>query len=174
MSKTPKLNLKKLCIVPEPLNKASPDREACQICGRYKTKPAFVMPIVPEEWTRRLVAVCSFPSMTKPVRKLVAEIWERAKYKKDDVAFVPVVRCLGAAEPDMKQIMACRPFLLKALRALKPRYCLGLGSSALRSLRNSGDGNVTKARGKLIDYEAIPQPPARRKLHAHKAKTDKV
>ena len=153
--KTPKLNLMKLSVIPEPFKNAGANREACQACGLFRTEKAnFLKPIVPEEWTGKLVVVCSFQSMTPPVRKLIAKLWTRAKYKDVDVAFVPVVRCFGK-EPDMKQLRACRPFLLQSLKVLGPKYVFGLGSVSLKSLRNSGDGNITKARGKLIKYDSL-------------------
>lgn len=79
--------------------------------------------------------------------------WRKADYRDEDVAVVTPTRCPSKRKPTMAQIRACRPFLLKALEVLKPKYVLGLGATALRALTNKSDSNLTKARGKLLSLK---------------------
>lgn len=48
----------------------------------------------------------------------------------------------------MKQVRACRPYLLRVIAALKPKYVLAMGATALRALKNDGVTNITRGRGK--------------------------
>lgn len=146
-------NLKTLSEQEEPLNAASEQREACRACGLFRScNDSFKYPTVPEHWTGRLVVVGEFEPAQ---RKLLRKIWRKAGWKDDDVALTPAVRCAprGRVAPSMAQIRACRPFLRRVLDVLQPKFCIAAGSTALRALRNIGDGNVLKNRGKLIEVK---------------------
>jgi uracil-DNA glycosylase len=150
--KKPKLNIKKLSNTPEPLKNAGEEREACQACALYKRcgeDSRFNLPRVPDEWTGKLLIVRT-GNEDAATRKLLRSMWRKAGYADDDVTSVAAVRCSTSRSISMVQIRACRPFLLKAIRTLKPERIIGLGSTALRALRNAGEGNITKNRGKAI------------------------
>jgi len=106
------------------------------------------MPRVPEDWTGKLLVIDD-GNATGKARRLLRELWRRAGWDDNDVASVHAVRCSGDS-PSMAQIRACRPFLLQAIYKLKPKHILALGSTALRALRNDGETNLTKNRGKEI------------------------
>ena len=151
MKKKPaKLSIIKQSWMMEPLSAASPQRPACKECGLCNTDGySFAMPRVPEEWSGELVVVHA-GNEDASQRNTLRRAWRKAGWEDSDVAMVPVVRCGDEAEPSMKQIRACRPFLLKALWALNPKNVLAVGSEAMMAMRNNGEKNITKNRGKLI------------------------
>lgn len=55
----------------------------------------------------------------------------------------------------MVQVRACRPFLLQVIAKLKPAWIIGVGSVAMRALRNVGEENITKNRGKEISVAGL-------------------
>ncbi len=151
--KQPKLNLRKISEQPESLANGNKQREACKVCMRYagvrEVVEAFTYPDVPQEWTRRLLVVDGVHSGSKILRFLRKQ-WRKAGWKDVDVATVNSVRCDNGRSPTMGQIRACRPFLLRVVAELKPDNIIALGATALRTIRNNGDGNITKNRGKAI------------------------
>ncbi len=61
----------------------------------------------------------------------------------------------------MRQVRACRPFLLRVLEQTRPLCVVGLGGTALRGLTNSGSANVTRGRGRRLvipGYAGEAQP----------------
>lgn len=148
--KKPKFSINKLPQVAEGFSKGNEKREACNHCGLYrkcKTEP-FSVPEVAPEWTGKLLLVTD--PLAKESRKVMRRAWRKGGYADEDVEFLSPLRCHTHHKPSMGQIRACRPFLLKALEVLRPRFVLGLGATALRALTNKSDANITKARGKLI------------------------
>ena len=147
--KKAKFSINKMPQVPEGLSKGNERREACQCCGLFKScAEPFAKPDISDEWNGKLLLITE-PLSTK-ASVITTGVLSKADYDNTDVAYTNPVRCAGSRKPTMAQIRACRPFLLKILQVLKPKYVLGLGPVALRALRNSSDANVTKARGKLI------------------------
>lgn len=149
--KPPKLNLKKLSLLREPLKSAGETREACRMCGLCKrsSRGVYAMPEVPGDWSGRLLIVRT-GSEDSAARKLLRRLWRKSGYADSDVSFVDAVRCGSRHDPSMAQLRACRPFLLQAIVKLKPKNILALGSTALRALRNDGETSLTKNRGKEI------------------------
>jgi DNA polymerase len=158
-----KPSLKTLARSPEPLSNASSEREACQKCELFKhCKTPFLKPWVPKEWTGRALLVGEAPGededekskrpFTGRAGKLLARMLREAGYQPNDVALVNACRCRPRknAAPNMTQIRACRPFLLRAIEHLSPKSIIALGATAKRALRDDGDENVTKWRGRLI------------------------
>lgn len=155
--KKPKLNIKKLSVQPEPLKNAGEEREACQACALYKRcgeDSRFNLPRVPDEWTGKLLIVRT-GNEDGAARKLLRSMWRKAGYSDEDIAVVSAIRCATSRSISMVQIRACRPFLLKAIRVLKPERIIGLGSTALRALRNVGEENITKNRGHSIRVPGV-------------------
>ena len=149
MKKPAKFNLKKASLLPEPLKSAGPEREACKLCKRWQGPVPCQKPDVPEEWTGKLVVVMAGNEGVEE-RKLTRRMWRKAGWGDEDVALVSAVRC-GKSEPSMTQVRACRPFLLKALQVLSPKHIVAVGSTALRALRNDGEKNIIKNRGRDHD-----------------------
>ena len=119
-------------------------------------------PWVPKGWTGQLLIIGEAPGededehshrpFTGAAGKLLQALWRGAGYTDVEVALVNAVRCrpVDNATPTMRQVRACRPFLLRVIERLAPREILGVGGTALRALTNHGDANVTKARGRNL------------------------
>ncbi len=52
--------------------------------------------------------------------------------------------------PEPDEIMACEPFLIKQLQAIKPKIIIGLGNIAVKTLLKTKQG-ITSLRGTLDD-----------------------
>jgi Uracil DNA glycosylase superfamily len=146
--KPKKKSLKAISIEREKLSNAGPEREACKLCGLCKGKD-FAMPYVPETWSGKLLAVRDGEE-DKREKKFTRRLLRRAGWSDTDTAYVSALRCASGGEPSMVSIRSCRPFLLQVINVLKPKFIIGLGSTAMRALRNAGEENVTKNRGKEI------------------------
>ena len=169
--KNEKLNLKKISLIPSPLSSAVPDRVACGSCGLYRyCKTPFMYPYVPDDWDGTLLLIGEGPGededensgrpFTGKAGKLLRQLYRKAGYNESSVALVNAVRCRAGNndKPSMAQIRACRPFLLKTIQSLNPKYVLGLGGIALRAITNNGDANITKARGKKFSIPGLEKP----------------
>jgi len=85
--------------------------------------------------------------------RLTRKLWQEAHLEDVDVAIIPAL--LGPeSEPSMKQLRACRPYLLRGLQALRPLNVICMGKHALRAITNSGRGSVTEYRGVVISAAA--------------------
>lgn len=62
----------------------------------------------------------------------------------------------------MRQVRACRPFLLRVIEVARPRNVVALGVTAAKSLSNRGDlGSIASLRGRRLEIpglaaEAVP------------------
>ena len=146
------VNLKKLSLVEEELGNAGVDREACKVCGLFEgAKTHFSIPYILKKWTRKLLVVRGgIP--TEATAVLTRKLLKGAGYGDFDVVYVDAIRCSGSDRKSvtMVSIRACRPFLLRVINKLSPQVVIGLGATAMRSLRNNGSINVTTNRGKEI------------------------
>ena len=170
--KNEKLNLKKISLTPSPLSSAVPDRDACRGCSLYRhCNTPFMYPYVPDDWDGTLLLIGEGPRededensgrpFTGKAGKLLKKLYSQSGYRESSIALVNAVRCRvrNNGKPSMAQIRACRPFILKTIKTLNPKYILGLGGIALRSITNNGDANVTKARGKKLLIPGLEKPP---------------
>lgn len=156
--KAPKLKLDLVALSAEKLSSAAPSREACIKCGIFAgCKTPFLKPYVPQGWTGKLLIVAEEPGekgrpTAGDVGRLLRRLWLEAGYRDNDIAYAFAVRCAPkrGATPSMSSVRACRPFVLRAIDLLHPAAVIGLGGTALRSLTNRGDSNVTNARGRLL------------------------
>lgn len=120
-------------------------------------------PFVPIGWTRRLLLVGEAPGededensgrpFTGRAGKLLRELYQLAGYQDIDIALVNSVRCRPRdnATPSMREVRACRSFLLRAIEQTHPEAILGLGNIALAALTNSGNLSVTSHRGRDLE-----------------------
>ena len=162
-----KPNLTKISKIPEPLNTATDERWACQKCGLFtRCKAPFTRPEVPEDWTGKVLIVGEGPVehadgthsvFDRRAKKLLRNLWEGAGYRDNDIAMVSSVRCSHGVKtaPSMTQIRACRPYLLKVIKTLGPKYIIAAGATAFRALRNDGNTNITRNRGKDFGGEIL-------------------
>ena len=147
-----KFSVLKQSVLAEPLSTANAKREACHLCNRFnQSESPFALPWKLREWTGKLAVVMESDNPKPTARRLIQKLYKQAGYRTKDVALIYSVRCHTEKAPGMTAIRACRPFFLKTLKTWKPRGLLGVGSIALRTITNKGDGNITKNRG--IDLE---------------------
>ena len=161
----------------ERFSSATPERPACLACALFvKCKTPFMKPFVPRGWTGKLLLVGEAPGADEDTRsgrpfsgpsgKLLQSLWREAGFHDTDIALHNAVRCRpkNNATPSMAQVRACRPFLLRAISLLRPKYILGIGGTALRALTDKGANNVTAARGRPLAIprllEVLPEAPA--------------
>ncbi len=154
--------------IPEKLSAARPSRAACAECGLHgNCDSPFVTPYVPAEWTGKYLFVTetsqegenSASRSGVPVgereRTALKKILQQTEIARNDIAFVPVLRCrpvlTGSKKPKMHSIRACRPFLLRAIGELNPELVIAFGETAVKGILNSGSpGPIAKLRGREL------------------------
>jgi uracil-DNA glycosylase family 4 len=145
----------KFGLVPERLSEASPSRPACAECSLHENcSEPFIKPYIPQDWTGQYLFVIettkegeeSYRRNGLPVgereRVQLKALLSAGNIERNDVAFVPVLRCrpilTGSKKPKMVNLRACRPFLIRAINELNPSVVLAFGESAVKSLSNTG------------------------------------
>lgn len=85
--------------------------------------------------------------------QLLNRMIQLAGMKREDVYICNVVKCRppGNRTPERDEIEACSPFLLRQIRAIKPRLVCCLGAPAVRTLLGIKEG-ITKIRGTFYDF----------------------
>ena len=168
----PKRKTKELKVIQiEKLSQASEAREACIACGlcEIASRP-FLQPYVPEGYTGKFVivgdATKAFEATGNPYKGTAGEqlkhVLQQSGIHKQDVAFVPLVRCKPRGTLKMKQIRNCAPFLFRAIEQLKGKLLVGMGKNAARALANQGSAtNSAKRRGReqkitVMDIGILP------------------
>jgi uracil-DNA glycosylase family 4 len=152
------LPLARVSTVPAPFSEAGPGRAWCVRCGLANaSREPYSRPFVPKGWTGRLLVIGS--GRTEG-RALMERLLRRAGYESRDVCFADPVRCVTTRPLTVRQIRACRPFLLRVIECLKPRAILACGSAAIRAVTNRGDrANVVHVRGRALPIPGILEPP---------------
>lgn len=151
---------------PEAPRRVEVDRALCEGCGLFEQcDVSFTLTYVPEGWTGRVLCLSGtlgekdkVPlSIKNPNGKMFRKILKSAGYKKQDFARAVVVRCRpeGEDKPSIKEIRACRPFLLHTINELKPKIVLGLGAIALKSILNENTASIVENRGKLLTMPGL-------------------
>jgi DNA polymerase len=79
--------------------------------------------------------------------------------QRSEVYIANVVKCRppNNRNPEPDEVEACKPFLERQIRAVKPRLLLVLGGTALHAL--FGVTGITRARGQWLSYLDIPALP---------------
>lgn len=144
-------------------------REACEQCGLYKfCKTPYSYPGIPRKWTGRLLCIgeafgkhedeVSGRPFTGDAGRIIRSLLSRSGFSDDDVGFVNAVRCRprGNATPSMKQIRACRPFVLQVIKEAKPKILMGLGGTALKTILNrGGQSKIADFRGRRLLVDGL-------------------
>jgi uracil-DNA glycosylase family 4 len=90
--------------------------------------------------------------------KKLTEIIEKGMglSRADDVYICNIVKCRppGNRDPEAEEIEACKPFLLKQLKAIKPKVIVALGKPASSTLLGR-TVPIVKERGTWHDFEGI-------------------
>lgn len=160
--------------VAEPLAGAGATRVACTACGLWGgCQSPGLLPFVPKAWVargRRYLLVGEAPGKEEdthgrpfigPAGQLLRDLWQRAGIDDADVALVNAVRCRTPrnATPTMRQVRACRPFLLRVLEVAQPSFVVALGVTAAKALANDGSvGSISGLRGRRLEIPGLAEP----------------
>jgi DNA polymerase len=91
-----------------------------------------------------------------PAGQLLAKIIEAIKLSRDQVYICNVIKCRppGNRNPATEEIAACRPFLERQIRAVRPEAICTLGTFAAQTLLNT-QTPISKLRGRFQTYNGI-------------------
>ena len=76
--------------------------------------------------------------------------------KREEIYISNIVKCRPPQNrnPEIEEVEACKPYLLKQIEIIKPKIIVVLGAVAFKSLLNN-DTPISKARGNLYDFNGI-------------------
>lgn len=94
--------------------------------------------------------------------------------KREDVYICNIVKCRPPdnRNPEPDEILACEPFLIKQLQAIRPKIIIGLGNVAVKTLLKTKEG-ITSLRGKWKTYQDIPLMPTFHPAYLLRTPSDK-
>lgn len=89
--------------------------------------------------------------------RLLDTILETVGLDRDKVYITNVVHCRPPDNrtPSMAEMRACRKYLIRERKIIRPKIIVTLGNIALKGLFNSNTYSVKKERGKILDYRGI-------------------
>lgn len=144
-SKLSTAKLIELSTLRAPYSYAKPTRTLCQACGRWDGTPSGHQDI--EGWTGEILLLFG-QRVNEEEFTYLQRMLHDVGIPENATLIVDAVRCAGKS-PTVKQIRACRPFLVGLVAEHKPRYVLAFGSVALRAATNNGKlKKITPIRGK--------------------------
>jgi DNA polymerase len=97
------------------------------------------------------------PFVGRAGQKLTEIIEKGMRLNRERDAYIcNIVKCRppGNRDPEADEIAACKPFLIKQLRAINPRVIVALGKPAASTLLGRPVA-ITKERGRWFEYEGI-------------------
>jgi uracil-DNA glycosylase len=82
------------------------------------------------------------------------------KFTREDVYIVNSIACRppNNRPPEKKELDACHEYLVGQLRAIRPKTLVALGGTAVAAFFG-GKAEITKMRGKWLEWEGIPLMP---------------
>jgi uracil-DNA glycosylase family 4 len=94
--------------------------------------------------------------------------------RREDVYICNIVKCRppNNRNPELDEIAACEPFLIKQLQAIRPKIIIGLGNVAVKTLLKTKEG-ITALRGKWKTYQGIPLMPTFHPAYLLRTPSDK-
>jgi len=96
------------------------------------------------------------------------------RLNREDVYICNIVKCRppNNRNPEPDEVMACEPFLIKQLQAIKPKIIIGLGNVAVKTLLKTKEG-ITSLRGTWKTYQGIPFMPTFHPAYLLRTPSDK-
>jgi uracil-DNA glycosylase family 4 len=151
----------------ETLEDIQKDLGDCKRCKLYKGRKNIVFG--QGNPRARLVFVGEGPGHEEDVQgepfvgaagQLLTKIIQAIDLTREDVYICNIVKCRPPhnRNPEQDEIDACLPFLVRQLKAIRPRVICALGAIAAQTLLNTNDP-ITKLRGRVHYYEGIPLIP---------------
>jgi uracil-DNA glycosylase family 4 len=92
--------------------------------------------------------------------QLLTKIIQAMGMQREDVYICNIIKCRppGNRTPESDEILACSPFLLKQLQAIRPQFICALGGPATQTLLRTKEP-ISRLRGKFYDFQGIPLLP---------------
>jgi uracil-DNA glycosylase family 4 len=100
------------------------------------------------------------PFVGKAGQLLTEIITKGMKLRREDVYIANVVKCRPPENrnPELDEIAACEPFLIRQIEAIKPRVIVALGKFAAQTLLRDTTP-ITRLRGRWFNYHGIKLMP---------------
>ncbi len=154
-------------LVPETLEDLEKEVKRCRRCALHRTRTQAVTGEGP--CPAEVMLVGEAPGREEDLEgrpfvgaagKLLDKMLAAIGLKREELYITNVVKCRppGNRTPEREEIEACRPYLARQVRLVKPRAILALGSVAARSLLLS-DEPLSRLRGRAHELEGIPVVP---------------
>jgi DNA polymerase len=92
--------------------------------------------------------------------QLLTKIIEAMGMRREDVYICNIIKCRppNNRTPEADEIVACQPFLLKQLQAIRPKFICALGGPATQTLLQTKEP-ISRLRGKFYDFHGTPLLP---------------
>lgn len=140
--------------------KGNPDCRECEL--HRSCQIVNLMGIGPEN--PKIMVVLDSPGFIednsgKPIdgknRQFLKQLFEEAGINWKDCYFTNAVKCSPPRgyKIKVKEINACRPYLEKELKVLKPRFVLLMGATALKSHMGREKAKITDDHGKVLERD---------------------
>ena len=93
--------------------------------------------------------------------QLLTKIIEAMGLTRGDVYINNIVMCRPPANrvPEPDEVASCKPFLMRRIAAINPKIIVCLGATAVKNLLGRDDVQITKIRGKIIDWNGYKLMP---------------
>ena len=149
------------------LERVAEELRGCSRCGLHRSRSTIV---VGEGNPRaRLVFVGEGPGEEEdaqgrpfvgPAGQLLTKIIQAMGLRREDVYIANVVKCRPPANrtPKPDEISACKPFLVRQLRAIGPKVICALGGVSTQTLLEKSE-RISRLRGRFHPWEGIPVMP---------------
>lgn len=100
------------------------------------------------------------PFVGRAGKLLTKIIQDGMKLRREDVYIANIVKCRppGNRDPEKDEVAACKPFLLKQIRAIAPRAIVTLGRPATSTLLGR-NVQITRMRGQWQEFYGVPLMP---------------
>ena len=92
--------------------------------------------------------------------QLLTKIIQAMGMQREDVYICNIIKCRPPSNrtPETEEILACQPFLVKQLQAIRPKFICALGGPAAQTLLRTKEP-ISRLRGKFYDFHGIPLLP---------------
>lgn len=136
-----------------PMTAASEKRVLCHECGRWDGAPSLHQDT--DGWNGQLVLLFG-QRIDEDAYLFLVRLLREAGIDDSDWVCFDAVRCVGKKKPTIKQVRACRPFLVDFLATHRPKALLAFGAIALQAATNDGSlKTITAIRGKEYHVEGL-------------------
>lgn len=147
--------LKELSVLAAPQEYASPKRTLCHECARHTS---CTDPFIHQSYDDGFPEILFLfgQRINEDEFQYLERLLHETRTPREAWTAIDAVRCPSRKAPTVKQIRACRPFLVGLVKRHRPRYILAFGSVALRAATNDGKlKKITPLRGKEYVFDGL-------------------